>query len=260
VSQDPWRISQPPRQAGRAHLDQSIIGHYNFAEAKKNNIRVILTGDGADEILGGYSYFAVLQFMNAYAPYLRPGLPLLRLAELCLSQCSATARAGKFRDLHIKYYGDLLGMDSPAQRHLYTLSAFGAAIQRFMPSVPGETGDPARGSYATAGRAWAGFSTAVKDSLVNRMLSKVDKTSMAHSSEARVPFLDHELVEFAFQLPDGMRRNKRILRLAMQDILPPAILTDTKRGFNLPVRHWVRHFILDSAGTWLNTEALCATP
>ena len=240
--------------------DQSIIGlHYNFAEARKSDIRVILTGDGADEILGGYSYFSSLQFVNAYARYLRPGVPLLRLAELCLGQCSATTRAGKFRDLYVKYYGDLVSLGSPAQRHLYTLSARSSAeLQRFMPSFRSEVSDPIHAASYASGR--PGLSGLLysesKTSLVNRMLSKVDKTSMAHSSEARVPFLDHELVEFAFQLPDEMRRNKRILRLAMKDILPPAILTDTKRGFNLPVRHWVRHFILNSANAYLGTEVL----
>ncbi len=240
--------------------DQSIIGlHFNYAEAKKNNVRVVLSGDGADEILGGYSYFSVLRFINAYSPYLRAARPLLRLAEACLQQCSAISRPGKFRDLYLKYYADLLEMDSPAQRHLFTLSArSGAVARRFLPSLSSEIRDPLHQASHQTGRTGLNnlLFSETKTSLPNRMLSKVDKTSMAHSAEARVPFLDHELVEFAFGLPEELRKDKRILRLAMKGVLPDTIITDRKRGFNLPVRYWVRHFILDSEKSYIDTDAL----
>jgi asparagine synthase (glutamine-hydrolysing) len=76
------------------------------------------------------------------------------------------------------------------------------------------------------------------------MLTKVDRTSMAHSIEVRPPFLDHRIVEFANSLPAGLKiqgsRQKVILRNLMRGKLPPAILTRKKTGFDIPTHDWFR--------------------
>jgi asparagine synthase (glutamine-hydrolysing) len=77
------------------------------------------------------------------------------------------------------------------------------------------------------------------------LLVKVDITSMAHSLEARSPFLDHRLVELAAALPTDMklrgRRDKYILKKAFADLLPEEILTRGKMGFGVPLAHWFRN-------------------
>jgi asparagine synthase (glutamine-hydrolysing) len=76
------------------------------------------------------------------------------------------------------------------------------------------------------------------------MLTKVDRATMAHSLEARVPFLDHRLVEFALSLPDEAKITlltlKRFLRLALRDLLPPSLLRRPKHGFRVPLAEWLR--------------------
>ena len=76
------------------------------------------------------------------------------------------------------------------------------------------------------------------------MLTKVDRMSMAHSLEARVPLLDVGLVEFAFRLPGALKmprlKLKHFLRQTMRDILPPEILRQPKRGFNAPMSRWLK--------------------
>jgi asparagine synthase (glutamine-hydrolysing) len=95
-----------------------------------------------------------------------------------------------------------------------------------------------------------------KSPLVNRNFAKIDKTSMANSVEARVPFMDHELVEFVFRLPFAARTGKAILKRSMQGVLPPAILTDRKRGFNLPLQHWIERYILPDLDRYLRVGDL----
>jgi asparagine synthase (glutamine-hydrolysing) len=84
----------------------------------------------------------------------------------------------------------------------------------------------------------------IKTYLVDDILVKVDRMSMAASLEARVPLLDHRLIEFALNLPDPMRirfrRTKVIFRKAMQGLLPPEIIEKHKQGFSVPIKQWIR--------------------
>jgi asparagine synthase (glutamine-hydrolysing) len=84
----------------------------------------------------------------------------------------------------------------------------------------------------------------VKNYLPLDILTKVDRMSMAHSIEARVPLLDHKLVEFAATIPPEMNlrgdTTKAILKRAMKGILPDAIIDRPKRGFAIPLGYWFR--------------------
>jgi asparagine synthase (glutamine-hydrolysing) len=80
--------------------------------------------------------------------------------------------------------------------------------------------------------------------LVDDLLVKMDRTSMAHSLEVRSPFLDTALIEFAMRLPPGLKIRglslKRVLKRAVADLLPPEILKRPKRGFGVPLDRWFR--------------------
>jgi asparagine synthase (glutamine-hydrolysing) len=84
----------------------------------------------------------------------------------------------------------------------------------------------------------------IKTYLVDDILTKVDRMSMAASLEARVPLLDHRIVEFALSLPPHMKlrrgRTKVILRDAMRGRLPEMVLNKPKEGFSIPLKHWLR--------------------
>ena len=85
--------------------------------------------------------------------------------------------------------------------------------------------------------------------LPNDMLTKVDMMSMMNSVEARVPLLDHEFVETAFQIPSkfkvGFLKGKRIMRKAFSDMLPGEILSRPKEGFNIPIGLWMNRELRD---------------
>ncbi len=232
----------------------------NFEQARNQGVKVILSGDGADEILGGYSYMRwllIIQKLKIYQKFLL--FPAMSFAGMILNPISATSKPGKFRDIYIDEYRTLLNMDDPIQRHQFLFSS--KTIQD-MKNLKINILDDVRDSLLFELNDGSDFTlqrllfSESKTSLVNRMLAKIDKTSMAHSIEARVPFMDHELVEFAFRLPDNMRVNKKILRLAMSEILPHNILSDRKRGFNLPIRQWVKKYILADIGKYIKFDAL----
>jgi len=90
---------------------------------------------------------------------------------------------------------------------------------------------------------------------VDDVLTKMDRMSMAASVEARVPFLDHRLVEYATGLPNTLkmqgREGKQLLRHAMRDVLPPAPLERRKQAFNAPINHWLRRPLRQMVGDTL---------
>jgi asparagine synthase (glutamine-hydrolysing) len=91
----------------------------------------------------------------------------------------------------------------------------------------------------------------IRTSLVDDMLTKVDRMSMAHGLEVRVPFLDHRLVEFALSLPPHWLvspfpvEGKRLLRDVATPLLPPRVLNRPKQGFVVPLNNWMRDCLLD---------------
>src|SRR5207244_2451690 len=109
--------------------------------------------------------------------------------------------------------------------------------------------DPYRealGYYATApGGTLERMSHADLQTYLVELLMKQDQMSMAASIESRVPFLDHVLVEYATAIPGRLKlrgwRTKAVLRAALQDVVPPEVLTRRKMGFPVPVGRWLRN-------------------
>jgi asparagine synthase (glutamine-hydrolysing) len=96
--------------------------------------------------------------------------------------------------------------------------------------------------------------------LPDDILVKVDRMSMAHSLEARTPFLDYRLVEFAGTLPLRLKQTHRegkvLLKRAMSDRLPPGIVRRRKAGFNVPAAIWLRGPLCEVAGEYLGEAAV----
>jgi asparagine synthase (glutamine-hydrolysing) len=92
------------------------------------------------------------------------------------------------------------------------------------------------------------------------VLMKVDKMSMAHSLEVRVPFLDHALVEYVARVPSRLKfpglKTKAIYRKAMQGVLPDFILERGKQGYSLPIKNWLREDLRDFMVSTLNHSPL----
>jgi asparagine synthase (glutamine-hydrolysing) len=229
----------------------SSVALYFVSRLASEQVKVVLTGEGSDELLGGYERYYKTLYNIAIGRRYHQFMP----ARL---QRGIDARV---RDLPIdskvrhKLTRTFLSL-APDIETLYfdNFAVFTRSLQRDLlsPETIARIGtiDPYRDMRAY-------YESIDSKSLLNRMLytdtktylhellMKQDQMSMAASIESRVPFLDHKLVEFTMKLPERLKlrrgwTTKYILRRAMKNVLPQEILQRKKMGFPVPVGHWFR--------------------
>lgn len=224
--------------------DAGALPVWFLSKMCRQYVTVALSGDGADELFGGYHTYLA----DRYAQALRR-LPLrarrlaARLARLLPV---SDEKIGLDYKVNRMLAGSLL---PPAEAHLFWNGTFSEAEKRRLHMRDGQ---PSTGTLLES----LPVST-VESGALNRflwldqsyylpddILYKCDRMSMAHSLEVRPPFLDHRIVEFAATLPESFKirgsRLKLILRELMKDKLPPAILNRRKEGFDIPTHNWLR--------------------
>jgi asparagine synthase (glutamine-hydrolysing) len=217
--------------------DSSAIPTYLVSRLARRHVKVVMSGDGGDEIFAGYDRYVVDHRRRH----------LGRLAD--------AGYAGPLRLL-----SGMLPDGTPGKNWLYNLSL--PRLQRYVDAI---AVFPARALPALldadlAGAAGDGFATALESGggldplsqlqnidlqtyLPGDILTKVDRMTMAASLEARVPLLDHPLVEFACALPPALRfgraTTKRVLKRLLRGRVPPEVLTRPKQGFDPPLTLWL---------------------
>ena len=248
------------------HLDEPIgdpivVPMYLLAREAKKRVTVILTGEGADEVLGGYLFHRALLRGRQLATWMpRPLRRLLidpavrlvpsRLINLAFDYPASLGRRGK-RKL-IDFLGLLEPQDLPAA-YLHLISLFDGAdvgslySDDFGAEVEGQPMGPleALPSNGNAPLLNRILHLQFDHWLQDDILMKQDKMSMAHAIEGRVPFLDHELVEYSLRLPPKLKirggQNKAILRDYAADILPPDVARRRKVPFYVPLDEYLSH-------------------
>lgn len=239
--------------------DSSQIPTYLVAQMARRDVTVSLSGDAGDEIFGGYSrYVRGLQFakLEAIPRVLRRGI------AWGLNQLPGVQSAAS-RSLLRKVYwaAALLGTSSFEEAYRLMVSAWRDPLLAVdSAAVAGSAFDelPARLQGHSHLRRMMSLDTMTY--LPDDILVKVDRTTMAVSLEARAPFLDHRVSEFATRLPDQMlmegHEGKQILRRLLAKYVPPALTNRPKQGFGVPVDQWVRGPLLDWAESLLEPRAL----
>jgi asparagine synthase (glutamine-hydrolysing) len=239
--------------------DSSAIPTFLVSSLARQHVKVALSGEGGDEFFGGYNYYAG----HALARGLAPAAKLLR--PLVERMPASTDKASSL-DWRAKRFVRAAGL-SPLERHAAWKSVFTpeerASLIRPERRSALDPVDILRGHYEHSEGAdelsrMMGVDLGVF--LVDDMLVKTDRASMAHSLEARVPLLDPVVAELALALPTKMKvrrlQKKRLLRRAVEPLLPKEILEGTKRGFSAPIGAWLRGPLQPMVRDVLSADAL----
>jgi asparagine synthase (glutamine-hydrolysing) len=231
--------------------DFSIFPTYLVSKMARRDVTVALTGDGGDELFGGYDTYLAQRFDRRFYHWW-PGLLKRGLFEPVADRLAPRqAKKGLVNIFKRFVQGARLPADLSHARWMIFLTERERA-RLLSPDVRRELADVdpydfLRRHAAEAGEvdelSRSGY-VDVKSYLVDDILVKVDRMSMAVSLEVRVPFLDHRMAEFSFSLPpdlkiDGWQR-KALLRRSMSEMLPEAIRRRDKQGFSIPIKNWIR--------------------
>lgn len=223
--------------------EPSDLGVYLVSKLARQHVKVVLSGEGGDELFAGYPKYVVDWLANYYhllpsplrdhliAPLLGQlpySMRKLKLAERNLSQPTPQRWMAWFGVFNAQLKENLLSDSTKAQVDLDGSRAFRRLLEN----------NPQRDNLSSMlyldTRIW----------LPDNLLMKGDKMTMAASLEARIPLLDYKLIEYAASIPSAIKtksfKAKYLLKRAYADFLPEPILTRKKMGFNVPMGIWFR--------------------
>lgn len=213
--------------------DAAIINNYYLAREAAKFVKVVLAGEGGDELFGGYPWYK-------YVPYIQVMNRIPRWArisgEWLLDQYITNDVTSRFHSIRRI-------LEFPLQQSLEAMLLYPTS------SMSGTDVEWLTGVYDEYG-----FDADIPDgikhpynqmldmdcqNLLQKFLMKADKATMANTIEERLPLLDKEIVQFTFSIPPKFKKDKYILRKAVEDLLPKEIVWRKKQGFGTPVGEWL---------------------
>jgi asparagine synthase (glutamine-hydrolysing) len=227
--------------------DPAVLPTYLLSEAAHRDVKVILSGEGADELFGGYPTYIGHRAADGFA-----ALPAWLRGAVRRAAFAWPASPGKVTiEFLLKRFVSHAALPM-VERHLEWFGAGGlSALDTLLGPAAAPALEPARADLARRGREatvpgdpLAGillldFLTYLPDDL----LTKVDRATMLASIEARAPFLDRQVMELALALPSARKvrglQTKAVLKAAARPLLPPSILGRRKRGLSVPIASWI---------------------
>jgi asparagine synthase (glutamine-hydrolysing) len=233
---------------GEPFADSSMMPTFFLAELTRRKVKVALSGDGGDEDFLGYGRYETCRKLQRldFLP-----LGLRRAAGFLLRHLPGFASARHRGQL--QHYAELLAgaEQKPSQRYAFTIGLFldyhkregyAEPMRRFL---AGSVYDVLDSYFVDAPSLLAGANQAdIHTYLPEDLMVKVDVATMAHGLESRSPLLDHELMEWAAQLPEEVKMaggvTKSLFKKALEPYLDRDLLYRRKMGFGCPIDHWLR--------------------
>ena len=238
------------------HFDQpfadvSLFPTYLVSQLAREHVTVALSGDGGDELFGGYDTYQAEAIAHRVATVV-PDAAVAFAAGLAAMLPPSEKKKGLVNKIRRFTLGMAMAPRSLAQYRWMTFLDVGAKKRLYTPAL--QTALVDSDVYAPIRRHLRGAHT---DDLLNRqlytdlqvyladdILVKVDRMSMATSLETRAPFLDVDVMELAFSMPGHLKirsgERKYVLKRAMKGLLPESVLTRGKEGFSIPMKSWLR--------------------
>lgn len=253
-----WHLDEP-------FADASAIPTFLVSELAGRHVKMVLSGDGGDEAFAGYERYLRWLTLERLGPLKGITARGLRLAAGVIPGMQGFRLRGIAERLGQTYpdsYLSGVALSRPAQMEAMLGEAGREGYASLHPLFSHDDRRPGIDRIVDAD---------IRSYLLDDILVKVDRMSMAASIEARAPLLDHRVVEFAVRLPQHMRirggRGKHLLREVARRWLPADVLDKPKQGFGIPLREWFRASLGDMAGDvfasrcfrergWLDPEAV----
>ena len=230
-----WHLDQPI-------ADQATIATYMVAQLASQHVKMVLTGEGGDELFAGYARYvgeqyspwfrALPGFAGAMVRGMLPRLKGMRRQKIALHALTIRDEATRMTNWFPLFNGD-------AKKEIMTpqltaqINQDVAAFHEHLEAC--RSSSPLNRMLYTDSKAW----------LPDFLLLRGDKLTMANSIEARVPLLDHELVEFAAKLPTSMKLNGKVRKYLLKKVagryIPDEIIHRKKQGFPIPIDTWLRN-------------------
>ncbi len=238
------------------HLDEpfgdfSIFPTYLVSKMARSHVKVILSGDGGDELFAGYEHYQAqklsrLPFVSALS---RPMPAILKKFPPSSKKKGAWNKLRRYAQgfehpQAMRHFRWMMFLNQKQREELYSKDLIheleGPKLFQMIP--PLEKLLPQADRFDDiSGELYLDLKTY----LVDDILVKVDRMSMATSLETRVPLLDHNVVELAFQIPGQLKlkgmTTKWILKKTMERLLPPQNIHRKKEGFSIPIKHWLKN-------------------
>jgi asparagine synthase (glutamine-hydrolysing) len=237
--------------------DPSYLPTFLLSRLASRHVKVVLGGDGGDELFGGYVTYRA----HAYARRVARLLPMRSRGLHAF--IGGLRERDHYQSLEWKLKRFVLRWDAdPRRRHLRWMSNLDLAdLTRAVPSTAARIPSPMDGEHPDP-QDWLNRILALDFTtyLPGSVLTKVDRASMAHGLEVRPPLLDNEVIGWAFSLPSSLKlrrgKTKFLLKRAAAGHLPDRIINRPKKGFGIPLRAWLRGPMLDRVARALGPSAL----
>src|SRR2546421_5981864 len=234
---------------GEPFADSSAIPSYYVSRETRKYVTVALNGDGGDECFAGYERYAAMNLARTYDVV--PAIVRSGVGNIARALPAFQSRANPLRKA--QRFAAVAAM-SPVQRYLRWISSFDdqAKADLYSEDFRQQTAGFRSASiiepwFAKANGAGIVDATLLTDTMTylpNDLLVKMDIASMSVSLEARSPFLDHHLMEFAASLPEKLKlrrlTTKYLLKRVLKQLVPEENLTRSKMGFGVPIGYWFR--------------------
>jgi asparagine synthase (glutamine-hydrolysing) len=229
--------------------DTSIFPTYLVSKLASQKVKVVLSGDGGDELFAGYDTYLAEKLDRYYGrlpgalrqrflPKFAGWLPPQPAKKGLINKVKRMVEGGAL-DPSLQHTRWMMFLNSAEKDSLYRSDLHATLNDHLTAGYFGGYFEKANHFDNLAQQQYVDIKTYLADDI----LTKVDRMSMAVSIEARVPLLDYRIVEFALNLPPHMKlngsRTKSILRNAVKGLVPDLVLEKPKQGFSIPMKHWL---------------------